>query len=106
MIVATNGCFDCFHAGHYSLLDECNMLAWSDLKSLDINKVVAGEDSVEIDTMTISDEGIAAENLLVTKEGLTGGGVVITDEGAIATSFEGTFEEDDGSIEEEGENNA
>ena len=80
-----------------SQLGEGKEIAYSAVSAggvLDINKIVAGEDDIEIDTMTISDEGIVAADYLVTEEGVSGGGVVITDEGAVAASFEGTFEDD------------
>ena len=87
-----------------SQLGEGKDIAYSAVSAggiLDINKIVAGEDDIEIDTMTISDEGIAAGNFLVTEEGISGGGVAITDEGSVAASFEGKFVEEESEDEKE-----
>ena len=84
-------------------LGEGKEIAFSALSAdgvLDINKVIVGEEEIEIDTMNISEEGIAAENLLITDEGISGGGVVITDEGSVAASFEGKLIEGESEEEE------
>jgi uncharacterized membrane protein len=89
-------------------LGEGKEIAYSALSAdgvVDINKLVTGEEGLEVDNMTISDEGIAAESLLVTEEGVTGGAVVITDEGSAVASIEAPFEEkekDEGDSEKEG----